>query len=683
MSELSKPSDQEEAEIQAKLAAMGPHVRPKVRFGDLPSDEDSSIESNSGGGASLHQLGSTTKEVSFKTMGFNSTLSKSAVGKSCEPSCSAPGQIVKIEPGHRKDMPGEPNKNTLGETRRALHARNENVSLQETGTSKLNPAIAEFKPMGILNQASFETSLQRTFNLSASVPIFGSSTFFNSNLAASALEPSNAPPATTSTEIVSQNNQTFADQNTAMSTTTPAQLQQGQASHFFLPTNIVSQTQQTFENNNDINTNMSANLENQAFQPVPQANLQQMQPAQFTSQADWQQTFPTQPVPQIHASGIQQPLSNINRGNGADFNNSIRSDMLQQQGSYAPQSMPIGMDNRGDGTIFGTSINHGHMQQQVKYGPQPMTMDMGRQGQSQSQSQPSAPVSHEQAAMNALQAHLSRVEAEQAAIIQYDQTGKSRFQTPVRIGTARSSTPRITPSSYRLTPRSGLGSADLLSPNNVQVGGMFGRTEPRNFAPRNNGFVMDEQPPRFAIQAPVHMHHTNVQGISAAPQQYGGGHTVSASLEQPQGPGVGSGISPFRPGDDPFSSAHTGINKYGSSITDLIRPTQTSLSHVIEPIEPVSTALAMQNHPVPEYIRRQRSKQLNELTAAPNARPTAEVALHVDNFPFIEGPRCAQPSQNHGVVKLKNVSRDIPSPPTTSDSPRLIRLADPFRCEAL
>lgn len=617
-------------------------------------------------------------------MGFNNTLSKSAV-KSSESSRYAPDQIATTEHHHQEGMPSEPNKNghLQGEMRRAARTRDEMVRVQGPGTSRLNPAIAEFKPTATRNLAApLELSLQRTFNPNASIPVFGSSNGFNSNLAVSALESPNVPSSTNPTEIIPQHNHAFADQNFALNPS-PKEPQQSQASYFFQSTDIVSRAQHTFDDNkNDINTHMSANFQNQVAQrqPASQANLQQMQPAaHFASQASLQHPFPTQPVPPFHANAVQQPLNDTNFGNSTAVNNSVRGDIMQQQGNYVSQPMHMGMANHGDGTTFCTSISHGNVQQQVQYGPQPMLMGMGQHGQTQSL--PSVPASHAQAAMNALQAHLSRVEAEQGANVQLNQVGGYGFQTPVRKGTANSSTPRMTPSSYRLTPSSGLASANPLSPNNAQVVRMSARTEPRNFAPRNNGYFTDEQPPRFAIEAPMPMHHTNVQGISAAPQQYGSSHGASALLQRQQDPEVGSGTSSSGDGGDPFSSAPMAIEKYRGSITDLIQPTQNFLSHIIKPIEPLSTALAMQSHPVPEYIRRQRSKHLNELTATPTARPTAEAALHVDNFPFIEGARCAQPSQNHGVLKVKNVSRHPLYPPASSVRPKLT--SDPNRSRLL
>lgn len=619
-------------------------ARPDVRFGDLPSDEHNSIESGSDGGAPLHPPGSMAK-VSFKTMGLNSTLSKNAVTSS-ESSYSVPSQIAQIELSHRENMSSEPNENGQDEKQRVSHAPSGKVRVQGSGISKLNPTTAEFKPTSTRKlETPMETSLRCTFSSNPSTSVFDSSDSLNSDLTAEALECPSTSSATFSAGVISRDNQTFADQSSAVKASRD-KLQQGQVSQFFSPTNIVSQVNNTFGGNeDDIHPNMADNFQSQAAQrqAAPQANLQHMQQAQVISQANLQHTFATHPVPRFYASGTKELLNDTHRDNSAAFDDSIRRDIMQQHGAHGLQRMPMGMSQHG-----------------------------------QSLSLPSVPASHEQAAMSALQAHLSRVEAEQAVDTQSNQAETYHFQTPVRSGTEKSSTPRMTPSSYRLTPRSGLTSANLFSPSNTHAGGMLPRTEPRNFAPRNNGYFKDEQPPRFDIQTSMPVHHTKIQGVTAAPQRYGGSHDSSASLQQQQGPGIGSVMSPSGPGGDPFSSS-TAMVKYGESITNLIRPTQSSLSHVIKPIEPLSTALAMQNHPVPDYIRRQRSRQLNELTAAPNARPTAEAALCVDNFPFIEGARCAQPSQNHGVVKIKNVSRNLFFSHTTPDGARLTSIPNRFR----
>ncbi|KAK1993911.1 hypothetical protein LX36DRAFT_683998 [Colletotrichum falcatum] len=51
---------------------------------------------------------------------------------------------------------------------------------------------------------------------------------------------------------------------------------------------------------------------------------------------------------------------------------------------------------------------------------------------------------------------------------------------------------------------------------------------------------------------------------------------------------------------------------------------------------PLQSAVALQGAPIPDYIRAQRSVELNRLTAGATGLPTAQVALHEANFPFVE-----------------------------------------------
>ncbi|KAL1846485.1 hypothetical protein VTK73DRAFT_280 [Phialemonium thermophilum] len=59
-------------------------------------------------------------------------------------------------------------------------------------------------------------------------------------------------------------------------------------------------------------------------------------------------------------------------------------------------------------------------------------------------------------------------------------------------------------------------------------------------------------------------------------------------------------------------------------------------------------------HPVPNTIKVLRSQHLNRITDGPIGRPTLDVALNAENFPFIESARQAEPV-NYGVIKIKNI----------------------------
>lgn len=212
-------------------------------------------------------------------------------------------------------------------------------------------------------------------------------------------------------------------------------------------------------------------------------------------------------------------------------------------------------------------------------------------------------------------------------------------------------TDRFTPVSYRFTPQSSYATIATQSPTTTIHSSRPPSTEPRNFAPRTSGLTPAEPPPKFALhvpnnvqQAPVPMEdpysmqtqfQQNQGGVVLSSQRGVGGHTFPTSQATTQVPVLES--TSYDNGFDPFRIVE--------------------LSNIIQPIEPISNALVAQNHTIPQQTRTVRSQQLNDLTSGPKARPTVEMALHPDYFPFCEGPRNARPSPNWGVVKIKNVSR--------------------------
>lgn len=341
---------------------------------------------------------------------------------------------------------------------------------------------------------------------------------------------------------------------------------------------------------------------------------------------------------------------------------------------------------------FETVNNVNSMQPQAIRGHQPMTIA----------SVPSQN-STDDRAMSALQAHLDRMETNPSPEAKFNTSARTDHlgheyrerhetelaqmelayqqqltlqqqgaHTPMRGGVM--SPPYLTPSSYRYSPRSSNTSSILYSPVGAMVGGAPALTEPRNYAPRTNGSMAEGPPPRFMLETPVPMARANVAALPSSPYQQGIGNGYSTSpFDQIQSNASVNGISPSRFGGVAFSPGSMAMVDQSGCISDFARGySKASLSHIIEPIEPTSTELVLHNNPVPDYIRSQRSKQLNELTAGPNQRPTAEVALHVDNFPFIEGARNAQPTRTNGVVKLKNVSpRTLPWLNHHADEPLL------------
>ncbi|KAF3760054.1 hypothetical protein M406DRAFT_270108 [Cryphonectria parasitica EP155] len=71
-----------------------------------------------------------------------------------------------------------------------------------------------------------------------------------------------------------------------------------------------------------------------------------------------------------------------------------------------------------------------------------------------------------------------------------------------------------------------------------------------------------------------------------------------------------------------------------------------------------SSALVTHTSSTPNYVRSQRSDQLNDLTSGPDQRPAATIALRADNFPFVEGARYDYSPSTYGVVKIKNIPFD-------------------------
>ncbi|GKT66602.1 RNA-binding domain protein [Colletotrichum tofieldiae] len=70
---------------------------------------------------------------------------------------------------------------------------------------------------------------------------------------------------------------------------------------------------------------------------------------------------------------------------------------------------------------------------------------------------------------------------------------------------------------------------------------------------------------------------------------------------------------------------------------------------------PPQNAVAPYGAPVPDYIRAQRSAELNRLTAGSTGLPSAQVALHEANFPFVEPATRPAHFVVRGVVKIGNI----------------------------
>ncbi|GKT46066.1 uncharacterized protein ColSpa_06247 [Colletotrichum spaethianum] len=70
---------------------------------------------------------------------------------------------------------------------------------------------------------------------------------------------------------------------------------------------------------------------------------------------------------------------------------------------------------------------------------------------------------------------------------------------------------------------------------------------------------------------------------------------------------------------------------------------------------PIQNAAMSYGAPVTDYIRAQRSAELNRLTAGPTGLPTAQIALHEANFPFVEPATRPAHFVVRGVVKIGNI----------------------------
>lgn len=349
-----------------------------------------------------------------------------------------------------------------------------------------------------------------------------------------------------------------------------------------------------------------------------------------------QQQRPGQFVPRFVNANIRDQvqlpssLSNFDGSNIAPFN-------LRQQIQLGPQS--VHTINRRNLTTFAMN-QHGQFG-----GGQPMPAGMAN-GQAQgifpASNNTNNTNANEAYLLRTLQAQLPADEAPRGAQcngVQADRRhvngngnghtgghpqGIQRMQTPVPLHDGTLNPDDFTPTSYHWTPRGSDHSSD------------------QDFA---SGPFEDA---------------ANGNGAVAFHKQLGGG-SFSSELVQ-----YGHQL-----GGDPFS---TDLIQHGAATSQL--------SHVIQPIESDAVAL---HSVVPEHIRRNRSRQLNELTTGPSMRPTGAVALHRDNFPFVNGAGQAKPTPERGVVKLKNVSHPFLSFLASSSSSSKYRpsfLADPLWYEA-
>ncbi|ROW10553.1 hypothetical protein VMCG_01725 [Cytospora schulzeri] len=311
---------------------------------------------------------------------------------------------------------------------------------------------------------------------------------------------------------------------------------------------------------------------------------------------------------------VQQPANGMNGSNGMAFGISNGSG-IQQTGNNGVNGMPManGPVQNGNYTGMNGAVGtNGSTQEQLQLSMETLQAHLaGLKMNNYPQADSGMKSTFSQAAMGQSQSTYQP----QNGMTMQQQGG---MNTPMRNGVTNplgqytpAPSTAFSQGQSDFTPSQYMG-----SPAN---GKKLGRTEPPNFAPRSNGAVTNQPPPRFALQTPVPIH-----------QQ------VYNNVISPSSAGGGDPFSP--PAVDPFN---------GPALPRVIQP--------IQPIESPQNALVLHDNPVPEYIRNMRSKQLNELTEGPTRRPSLGVALSTENFPFVDSARNAQPTNTYGVVKLKNI----------------------------
>ncbi|KAF9872211.1 hypothetical protein CkaCkLH20_10303 [Colletotrichum karsti] len=228
-------------------------------------------------------------------------------------------------------------------------------------------------------------------------------------------------------------------------------------------------------------------------------------------------------------------------------------------------------------------------------------------------------------------------------------------------------------------------------------------TEPRNFAPRATGNLAHlGAPPKFDLNSIVNDNSTPAasqdpfvtQASQGGPVQplFGSQMNTTQMLmtgQLPFGPATGETLHFDQlPRDNEFGSATGGntqsfaVNNGGSSQNVQGMAMQKSAGNAagalavhqgaiqsytnqgdVTPYQAgypsqhsmTPVAVAPYIAPAPDYVRAQRSHELNRLTATTSGLPTAETAMHHSNFPFIEPASRPGNFTVRGVVKIGNI----------------------------
>ncbi|KAF6844285.1 hypothetical protein CMUS01_01254 [Colletotrichum musicola] len=225
------------------------------------------------------------------------------------------------------------------------------------------------------------------------------------------------------------------------------------------------------------------------------------------------------------------------------------------------------------------------------------------------------------------------------------------------------------------------------------------RTEPRNFAPRSIGNVADlGAPPKFSlnngskahsvasadpndpfvapttqggpVQIPVfgsQVHATHVLngnipvglstsetlGLNNLPN--GNQLTNVTGVEDQSSVGNGGQIQPISSNAVANFAPQQGVTHHYLGQNSNTAAYQATYAPSNAVVYAPSNAIVPYVTPVPDFIRAQRSLELNHLTAGPIGLPTAAVAMHQANFPFVEPANRSGNFVVRGVVKIGNI----------------------------
>ncbi|KAI0384542.1 hypothetical protein F5Y04DRAFT_248554 [Hypomontagnella monticulosa] len=196
---------------------------------------------------------------------------------------------------------------------------------------------------------------------------------------------------------------------------------------------------------------------------------------------------------------------------------------------------------------------------------------------------------------------------------------------------------------------------------------------------KNNNPFLSQQQQRLTGQNTGFIAPSNSQTISP-PNSFDGyfGNMTNVNAQRPESQTSRSEVSTGLPGSksdgfllramaDQYGNHETQSQHSDASIQQQLSASNGSIQGSIhgsiqqDTLQLYQQEQAVPSHgplnfdPVSEHVQRQRSAWLNQLTGA-NGRPSVQDILHPENVPFIETARLAEPTTNHGVICIGNVS---------------------------